>query len=390
MFTNDEHLHDRRLGPRTPHGGWTALQWREGAVVLHWLQTEQRLHKGFDALAIALRATLDELVQTASDARAVWHAAPAVLCHCNDPQTYSIPQAETAYAWLHMLDRYVRTWLALEHLVRSRLLPMGRFGVRSLDIGTGPGPSAFATHDFFAALEDYSRATKTCHWNQPPEVTCVERDMNRIRHLVAERLAIAGAPRSVLAMTGGIHDFGDLSPPRERKQLENNLRNQYDEYFNEARGEWDADPVYTAKEANREANSHHRYRLFTFSNFLATVDMVSTFQDNIEEILTDAGAGSVLLMIGATDGCYPEIRERIAKLAQVGRFRRHSAPVRVTSKCTELKQRLREEVRSFYCRLKRLAGDLPNNGPVGATLRSELEGDRPMGFGTSTVLAFRK
>ena len=390
MFTNDEHLHARLPNKRPPHGGWTGLQWREGATVLRWLQTEQRLHKGFDALAIELRATLDDLVRTASDARAVWHAAPAVLQHCNDPETYSIPQAETAYAWLHMLDRYVRTWLALEHLIRSRLLPMGRLGVRVLDIGTGPGPSAFATHDFFVALEDYARTTASTHWKQPPEITCVDRDMNRIRPLVAERLAIADAPRSVLAMTRGLHDFGDLSPTRERKQDENDLRNQYDEYFNEDRGEWDADPVYTAEEANREANLQHRYRLFTFSNFLTTLDMVSTFQDNIEEILADAHAGSVLLMIGATDGCYPKIRERIAKLAEVCRFRSHNDAIAVASTHAKFEQRLREEARSFYYRLKRLAVDLPANGPVGAKLRSELEDHRSMTFSTSTILAFRK
>ena len=390
MFTNDEHLHARRPAAQPPHGGWTGLQRREGAAVLDWLQTERRLHKGFDALATALRATLDDLVQTASDARAVWRAAPAVLRDCNNPKTFSIPQAETAYAWLHMLDRYVRTWLALEHLVRSRLLPMGRFGVRTLDVGTGPGSSAFATHDFFSALQDYARTTAPTHWKQPPEITCVDRDMNRIRPLVAERLGIAGAPRSVLAMTRSLHDFSDLSPTRERKQLENDLRSQYDEYFNEDRGEWDADPVYTAEEANREANSHHRYRLFTFSNFLTTLDMVSKFQDTIEEILADAHAGSVLLMIGATGGCYPTIRERVARLAEVGRFRHHHRISAQAGADETFEQRLREEVRSFYYRLKRLAVDLPANGPVGAKLRSELENHRPMTFNSSTVLALRK
>ena len=368
------------------------MQRREGAAVLHWLQTERRLHKGFDALAIALRATLDDLVQTASDARAVWRAAPAVLRDCNDPKTFSIPQAETAYAWLHMLDRYVRTWRALEHLVPSRLLPMGRFGVHTLDVGTGPGPSALATHDFFAALEEYALATASEHWKQPPEITCVDPDpdMNHIRHLVAERLAIAGAPRSVLAMTGGLHDFARLLPAKERKQLEIDLRNQYDEYFNEHRGEWDADPVYTAEEANRQANSHHRYRLFTFSNFLTTLDMVSTFQDNIEEILADAGAGSVLLMIGATGGCYPIIRERIAKLAEIGGFQHHHGTFTVASAHERFDQRVGEEVRSFYCRLKQLAVELPANGADGAKLWRELEDHRPMKFRPSTVLAFRK
>jgi len=361
MSSVDEYPHAERLRTRPPHGGWTGLQLREGDAVLHWLQREQRLNKGFDALALALRATFNDLVRTASDARAVWCAAPAILRNCNDPETYSIPQAATAYAWLHMLDRYVRTWLAFDHLLRSRLLPMGKFGIRALDVGTGPGPSAFATHDFFAAIEEYALATASPHWKHPPEITCVDPDphMNRIRHLVSE-------------------------------QLENNLRNQYYEFFNEDRGDWDADPVYTAEEANRIANSHHRYRLFTFSNFLTTLDMVSTFQDNIEEILTDAHAGSVLLMIGATGGCYPTIRKRIAKLAEVGRFRRQLDTFTVASAHSKLDQRVGEEVRSFYYRLKHLAVDLPANGNDGAKLRRELEDNCPMTFKRSTILAFRK
>ena len=269
---------------------------------------------------------------------------------------------------------------------------MGKLGVRALDIGTGPGPSALATHDFFAAMEQYALATASPHWRQPPEITCIEcaPGMNHIRHLLAERLAITGTPQSVPAMTGGLHDFGSLHPARERKQLESNLRNQYDEYFNEHRGEWDADPVYTAEEANREANSHHRYRLFTFSNFLTTLDMVSTFQDNIEEILADAHAGSVLLMIGARGDHYPTIQERIAKLAEVGRFQRHNDTGVVASAYAKLDQRVGEEVRSFYHRLKQLAVELPANGADGAKLQRELEDHRPMTFRTSTVLAFRK
>ena len=269
---------------------------------------------------------------------------------------------------------------------------MGKLGIRALDVGTGPGPSAFATHDFFAAMEEYALATASAHWRQPPDITCVEcaPGMNHIRHLLAERLAITGTPHSVLAMTGGLHDFGSLHPARERRQLENKLRNQYDEYFNEHRGEWDADPVYTSEEANREASSHHRYRLFTFSNFLTTLDMVSTFQDNIEEILADAHAGSVLLMIGARRGYYPTIRERIAKLAEVSRFQRHNDTGVVASAHAELDQRLSKEVRSFYHRLKQLAVELPANGSDGAKLRCELEDHCPMTFKPSTVFAFRK
>ena len=226
MFANDDHPHDRRTDTRRLNLGWKELQRREGDVVLHWLHREQRLNNGFESLAIALRETLDEHVRTTSDAHAVWHAAPAVMRHCNDPATYTMRNAEIAYAWLHLLDRYVRTWLALEHLLQSRLLPMGRYGVRALDVGTGPGPSAFATHDFYAAMEDYARTTDATNWRQTPNITCVEPvpRMNHIRHDFAERLALKGSPRSVLDVAGGHSDFSTILPTQERRQLENSKR----------------------------------------------------------------------------------------------------------------------------------------------------------------------
>ena len=298
-------------------GGWTGLQRREGRAVLDWLSGEQSLRSGFEALAIALRETLEEQVCTAADARDVWHVAPAVLGRCNEPATYTMRHAGIAYSWLHLLDRYVRTWLALEHLLRHRILPMGRYGVRVLDVGTGPGPSAFATHDFYAAMERYARSENAANWRHPPDITCVELApaMNHIRHIVAERLGIRDAPRSVLAIAGGIHDFSTILPTRQRREMEESLRRQYDEWYDDQREEWHIDPVYTLEEANREASSYHRYRLFTLSNFLTTPEAIQDHQANFEDILADAHAGSVLLIIGAKGGCYPAIQRHMAELA---------------------------------------------------------------------------
>ena len=392
MLTNDETWHDRPSDRRRSRQGWTELQRREGDAFLNWLHREQRLQKGFNALAIALRETLQEHVRTSSDAHAVWHAAPAVLRKCNDPITYTLRNAEIAYAWLHLMDRYVRTWLALEHVLRDHLLPMGRYGVRVLDVGTGPGPSAFATHDFYTAMEAYARFVNAVSWRQPPNVTCVEPapGMNHIRHDIAERLALRHGSQSVLGITGGLYDFSTILPAQERRQLEYSLRNQYDEYYDEERQEWHADPVYTLQEANQEANAYHRYRLFTFSNFLTTLDTVSMFQENIEDILTDAHAGSVLLMIGAKGGSYPAIQERIARLAYAGGFRRGNVAGAVKSADVQLHCRLDEEVRWFYRHLKQCAGNLPVSASHVAELRKELEGERPISFKSSVVHAFRK
>lgn len=204
------------------------------------------------------------------------------------------------------------------------------------------------------------------------------------------RLAVKGAPRSVLGMTCGIHDFRTILPTQERRRIENRLRNECDEYYDEVRGQWHADLIYAPEEANREANARHRYRLFTFSNFFTTIDMVATLQENIEDILADAHAGSVLLMIGAKGRCYPAIQKRIARLADAAGFQRRIELRVRAGNGDHIQHRLDEEVRCFYGELMRLAGSLPTNEPCTAGLRKELESNRLIGFKSSTVHAFRK
>ena len=149
-------------------------------------------------------------------------------------------------------------------------------------------------------------------------------------------------------------------------------------------------PIYTPEQANREANAYRRYRLFTFSNFLTTLDMVSSFQANIEDILSDAQAGSVLLIIGAQGGSYPVIQKRMGRMADAGGFRRRNDVVAVASVHAQLDRRLCDEIRWFYRHLKLLAGHLSANTPCAAKLRKELEGNQPIKFALSAVHAFRK
>ena len=372
--------------------GWTHVQRREARTVLHWLDCEERLRTGFEDLATALRATLRRRVRTASDARAVWRAAPAVLGKCNDLETYQLPLAETAFAWLHFLDRYVRTWLSLEHLLRLHVLPMGRNGVRALDVGTGPGPSAFATHDFYVAIRDYAQVANAPNWDQPPNITYVESapTMNLIRSMIGEYLGIKRPARTTLAMTSGPHDFETFQPTRERRRLEKVLRDESYEYFNEERQEWDADPVYTAQEANREANRIHRYRLFTLSNFLTTPETFSTFQANLEGILADAHAGTVLLIIGGRGGNYPTVYELVAGLAEAAGFRRHKRIDSVNSADAKLEGRLDEELRWFYRHIRQRIKTLPVDEWEAARICAEFESDKRISFGSSAVHAFRK
>ena len=177
--------------------GWTFLLKQDGPDFLAWVRDEQMLSRRLDILAAALSSLLHEWIRTPEEAHDVWMAVPEVLGRCNEQATYEKPGAASAYAWLHLLDRYVRTWLALERLVQCACLPMGRDGVRALDVGTGPGPAAFGIHDFYASMVQFSEVRDEPKWRQPADVTCVEFDAstNHFRHQLAEVLVSAYAER---------------------------------------------------------------------------------------------------------------------------------------------------------------------------------------------------
>ena len=375
-----------------PPLSWTALQRHQGSDFLQWLQDRQALRTQFSALTSALRIFLDDYVRTREVAREIWAAVPAVMSRCNDPATFCLPRAALAYSWLHLPDRYVRTWLALEQLVEARLLPMGKHGVRALDVGTGPGPSAFATHDFYSAMVEYADFSGSEGWRQPTEVTCVEcaGEMNHVRHNLAEILCMQGTSESVIAMCSHIPDFGAFLPTRERSRMSTQLRNEVDEYRDEETDEWHSDQVYTPEEANYIANTLHRYRLFTFSNFFTETSTINSFRSNLVDILTDARPGSVLLLLGGTHEQYPTIYRDMTTLAKETGFTRKVERLSVSCSDVGMDEAVYAEGIQFFRKLRSLIGDLADEDPNARKVVRHFEGTKRLDSSTSAVHAYRK
>ena len=98
----------------------------------------------------------------------------------------------------------------------------------------------------------------------------------------------------------------------------------------------------------------------------------------------------MLLLIGAKDGDYPDIYQRMASLAETGGFRRRNDPGVVGFHDTELDARLAEEARWFFRRLEDLAGAPAADAESVAVIRAEFDGDQPIRYYRSAVHAFRK
>ena len=371
--------------------GWTGLLKQEGSDFLAWAKDKRVLSLKFGVLATALSLLLRERIRTSEEAHDVWEAVPAVLCRCNEQATYKKRGAACAYAWLYLLERYVRTWLALERLIQNNCLPMGKYGVRALDVGTGPGPAAFAIHDFYAAMVEFSGVIGNPKWRQPPHLTCVEFDgsTNHFRHQLAEMLFQQPGRESegVLSMSSALEDFGKLEPTREREHYFEVLRSEEDEYFDDVAGRWDSERVYLSDEANDMAQSLHRYRLVTFSNFLATLGAVKSFERNLVDVLHDAAPGTVLLVLGGKGGCYHEIYEYVDRLAKPSGFELTIEGDTVSCSESEVAGQVYEEGRLCYEFLQ----DIDHNkDDATEKVRRYFEGGIPNQFHSSEVRAYRK
>ena len=333
---------------------WTRLQRDEGSDFLKWLEDNQILSRKFKLIEDSLWTLLHREVQTEEDALNVWRVTPAVISCCDDPGTYNLPQAPVAYAWLYLLDRYVRTWMALRLLIEANCASMGKNGVNALDVGTGPGPSAFATHDFYSSMVEYAEQ-RNSQWNQPAYLTGVELNVstNQLRSHLAEIMFVEshGESGRLLAMCNALGDFGAIKPREDRKSLLRYFLSIEDTYFDETVGEWTSDPVYLPDEANDMAQVLHRYRLITFSNFLTSKKTVKEFQSVISDILQDCSAGTLLLVIGGVtgrDSPYKKVHKRVNKIARRAGFSHLVSSGKVSYAKSEVADHIYQAEKRFY------------------------------------------
>ncbi len=85
-------------------------------------------------MASDLQSFLLEFLDEPKVANGFMKAIPDVLGKCND-DIYELRLRPEAYAYIHLLERYRRTWRVLVELSRTGDLPLARYGVRTLDVG---------------------------------------------------------------------------------------------------------------------------------------------------------------------------------------------------------------------------------------------------------------
>ena len=106
--------------------GWAKVMAEGGPDFIAWLKENKVLRDKITIHAKAVTQLLLGEVDTEIAARKFWCGVPRALNHeCPDTmhKDWGIVRA---YVWLHFLERYARTWSALEYLVEEQPASYGQ------------------------------------------------------------------------------------------------------------------------------------------------------------------------------------------------------------------------------------------------------------------------
>ena len=120
----------------------------------NWLAETDFLWNRFNSLTTALENFILDVLSDESFAIKVASKFEDVLSRC-DEIDYSENETAIAYCILHFLPRYRMFQMIYSKLITENLLPLKikKNPVRTLDIGTGPGPSMYALSDLYSSLQ---------------------------------------------------------------------------------------------------------------------------------------------------------------------------------------------------------------------------------------------
>lgn len=124
-----------------------------------WESEHGSLRGNLLALSELLRDFLDTwLLADPEQARQFVRAIPKALGQCDSREALQDPMFPAAYAYLHLLERYRRTWYALRLLFHVGALPIGFAPLQTVDVGMGPGPNSYAIQDFYREVNRFAEA----------------------------------------------------------------------------------------------------------------------------------------------------------------------------------------------------------------------------------------
>lgn len=238
----------------------------------NWLTETDFLWNRFNSLTTALENFILNLLSDEIFAIKVASKFEDVLSRC-DEIDYSEDETAVAYCILHFLPRYRMFQMIYSKLLSENLLPLKvkKNPIRTLDIGTGPGPSMYALSDIYSSLQIFGGVSSEFLQTQD----YVERSIG-FRNILHHFTEIANADYrsdeigwNVPYHHGSFGDFTSIN-------------------FNPIYDYWGFPKII-----------RFRFNLITSSNFFTTVEQVENQKNEIANCVRYLRHDGVFLVVGA-------------------------------------------------------------------------------------------
>jgi hypothetical protein len=318
---------------------WHQLQLEHCDTFAAWLTDQEIRASCLDRIATDLVHFLIQEVQNRDEAERMWQAVPLTRACCDNLEIFNDRMAVYAYVMNHFLDRYVRSFIALERLFGIGVLPMAHGGIGALDVGSGPGPAAYAIYDFYTVLRNFGEAQGIDRFAAQVAGTNVAECTCSMLDFQVNFSETSGRDGPFGDM---VIDFTKFNPIQDRASLLKMLRRR--EYFEHETGDWEAE--YSPDEANQISQQLHRYRLFVFANVFTNDDITRQFLPALATTFADCRTGAIALVMGAlgkgfrkrlrllTELAHAEKMTRLSLLEQVYHMR-YDDPLQVRIKAAQ-------------------------------------------------------
>jgi hypothetical protein len=275
------------------------LSWRKRSVPL-------RMQVFADTVAAFVSLPPEPLGASAED---IVLCLPEVLRSC-DSLGFRRNAEVLAYASLHLVDRYGRVTLGLEHLFQCGLLPIRRQAIRILEVGAGPAPALFATRDFYADLAGWPSRGDV----QIAPVTqaySVERGTAwpSFLHNLSERLISHGGAKPGEGALPFQVTFSQLSGLDLRQEHQHALAGRAYQIISEAEDvdEWISDGAASQLAHKEGVLVPSAYDLVFICNFLTQQSMTTEFERELRNLACALTPGGLLLVLGSVNKKYDPI-----------------------------------------------------------------------------------
>lgn len=286
------------------------LQLAHVADIRAWLDDNNVFGTRFERVGLSLSEFVVRNLANEDCVRPFVDRLHGVIARCNE-ETFEDELTALAYAHVHMLERYRRTWVALEHLLAVGALPLRAQDqeLAILDVGSGPGSCSYAAYDFYDAIDDFATTHDVPALRVPPlSFRIVERGRgwHRFIHHFSESARRDGP------FGPSFTDFAEFDPVRDRQEAGRRRVRQLadeDDISEDAAQRW--------RDEN-EPGWHENwfFDLCVASYFFTTDELVVGLEDELYRALRAMRPGGVALVVGASSPLYERLFEKLDAIAR--------------------------------------------------------------------------